>query len=249
MHCFTGRSTGLVQGVVVLSFVFSMAAVPADSQTGYERLYRDLKKKVITTRYAPVVSLNARVCENAELPFEPHHGPGRFDTALAMNVRYGPVVKLRGQIEKVTGLNLDFFKGWTPQGEAHITAVTPVEYFDVLRHYISIDRIDCLARELSIQASDITIQGIGGGRTIVDGAKEETFFILVESRNLRRIRRAIYDEFMANGGHPGAWDPDEFYPHITIGYTRRDLHISDGVRKTLDHSLDSRFNLVVIGGR
>ncbi|OGT48298.1 MAG: hypothetical protein A3E82_05775 [Gammaproteobacteria bacterium RIFCSPHIGHO2_12_FULL_38_11] len=57
------------------------------------------------------------------------------------------------------------------------------------------------------------------------------------------IRRQIYQEYLANGGTRQAWDPDHYYPHITVGYSLRDLHESDGVIKDVAHSLDNRFEL------
>ena len=49
------------------------------------------------------------------LPFVPHHGPGRFDSAMALNVQYAPIEKLRGQLENVLETRLDFLKQQEPE--------------------------------------------------------------------------------------------------------------------------------------
>lgn len=195
-----------------------------------------------------VVEVDAAVTRAADLPFVAHSGPGRYDNALAMNVRYGPVVAVRGQLEKSLGRRLEYFKGWAPEGEAHVTVVTPVEYQDVLKAYLTMERIDAIAREERIQQASLEVRGLGAGRATLDGKLEETFFLIVASPELVRLRKRIGAAFVAAGGRAEDWDPEHFYPHITIGYTRRDLHEADGVLKDLAHGLDARFKLTVTPG-
>jgi len=59
---------------------------------------------------------------------------------------------------------------------------------------------------------------------------EETFLVLVDSPKLRKIRGKIWRLFVKKGGEPSAWDPAWFFPHITIGYTKRDLHELDVIK-------------------
>ena len=105
------------------------------------------------------------------------------------------------------------------------------------------ERISQIAdEEMNIQSADIKVIGIGSGNKLIEGTLEETFFVIVDSLKLRRIRHRIYDEFVANGGSPAAFDPTWFFPHITIGFTKRDLFEGDGVIKNTRHSWDQRFN-------
>lgn len=178
-------------------------------------------------------------------PFYSHRGPGPFDTSLALNVPYGPVREARGRIGEALGLRLDYFKAWDPLGEAHVTVVTPVEYWDTLRHKLSIEEIETIALNNDIQGSDLKLLGVGSGRALLEGRREETFFFVVKSDALLRIRREIQRVYAARGGRPGDFQPEVFYPHVTIGYTKRDLHLQDGVIKDMPHSEDKRFALIV----
>ncbi|MBI4870815.1 MAG: 2'-5' RNA ligase family protein, partial [Candidatus Riflebacteria bacterium] len=191
-------------------------------EAGCAKVVAQFEQWLCEEHKAPVVTLDRSIKHNHDLPFVPHHGPGRFDSALAMNVRYGPILELRGQLEKQLGLELDFLKAWDPKGEAHVTVVTPLEYYDVLRPHLSIERLDELAREARIQDSPLKVLGVGCGRVNLDEKMEETYFLIVQSDELVRLRQKLHAEFFARGGRAAAWDPRHFYPHITIGYTKRD---------------------------
>jgi hypothetical protein len=194
--------------------------------------------------------------DHAELPFHSHSGSQWYENALAMNIEYPPIQRLRALIEERIGApQLNFFTGWNPEGEAHITVITPVEFSFILQPYISIQEVDEIARSMNIQSADIEVLGIGHGEATKprDGgsyADGETFFVIVRSQKLIEIRKAVHDSFVANGGDPDAWDPNSsdpdaaFYPHITIGYTGSgDIHVDDGLRKGKEYSLDARFEL------
>jgi 2'-5' RNA ligase len=178
-------------------------------------------------------------------------GPKESDNALALNVPYAPVRALRAQLDRALGHELDFFKRWNPVGEAHVTVINPVEYYRVLagghpeKPLVSIERIGAIAREMNIQSADLKVLGLGSGEATLNGKAEQTYFLVVESKKLRAIRARIHREFVANGGDAKAWDPASFYPHVTVGYTLRDLHESDGVLKDMAHAADPRFKLVL----
>lgn len=194
---------------------------------------------------ASIIAVPGHIAQGYSLPFIEHSGPGQWDNSLAMNLPYAPAMNARLDISALLGLRLDCFKGWDPRGEAHITVITPVEYWDVLRQKLSMAEINAIALDCGIQSSDVKLLGIGSGRAVLNGKEEETFFIIAESRNLRRIRREIARRFVEKGGLPGLFYPETFYPHITLGYTLRDLHIQDGVIKDAAHSLDKRLQLNV----
>lgn len=60
---------------------------------------------------------------------------------------------------------------------------------------------------------------------------ETTFFIVVNSVDLINIRTVIQLLFIQKGGLPNQFDANNFYPHITVGFTKMDLHDSNGVIK------------------
>jgi hypothetical protein len=184
------------------------------------------------------------ITDGSREPFLLHKGDGRFDSTLAMNLPYVPALSLRRQLDAKRGSTLKFFAGWNPVGEAHVTTITPVEYFDVLKPYLSMSRIEQIAIKNSIQNSDVEILGLGRGTAVVEQKLESTFYLIVESKNLLKIREQIWEEFVESGGNPDAFDPSNFYPHITIGYTKRDLHESDQVFKDTS-TLDPEFDLMI----
>lgn len=193
------------------------------------------------------IILDRSIIQNAGLPFYLHKGEGPFDTTLAMNISYEPVLYLRKFLEQKLELKskLKFLTSWNPTGEGHITTITPPEYYNILRPFVSSEKMEKIAVENRIQESDVKIFGLGRGKKEINGVMEQTFFLIVYSENLLKIRNEIYLEFVKNGGNPELWNPNSFYPHITIGYTSRDLHESDGILKDVEHSLDDRFQISI----
>ncbi len=183
------------------------------------------------------ITLSQDVYQNADLPFNTYQGPGAFDTYLVMNVRFEPVADVFAQIRQA------LYPKLINRGEAHITVITPPEYAESLQGKMSMDEMNKIAREMKIQKSHFTVLGVGSGRISADGKTQEAFFLILKSDDLLQIRRAIYQAFVKKGGDPKAFDPEHFFPHITVGFTKRDLHEADGVIKDVQHSLDLRFPL------
>ena len=191
-----------------------------------------------------VLDLEHSIHDTRELTFIPHTGAAdSFDNALALNVDSSQLPRLRRAITSRIGRPLKFFTGWDLKGEAHVTTITPPEYRDVLRPYVSMTEINAVARQLDIQDADLRVLGLGSGARIIEGQREETFFLVVESAKLREIRRMIHALFVRRGGQTEDFDPERFFPHLTIGYTHSDIHESHGLIKDLEHSRDSRFSL------
>lgn len=186
------------------------------------------------------LTLPTAIYQNQEEVFYSH------DNAMVMNITYTPIKKLRQKLNQALGKDLDYFKDWNENGEAHISVVTPDEYFNVLKSKLSMREIEAIAERYEIQSSKINALGIGSGKVSLDGKDEETFFVIVDSADLRLIRQMIFYEFTRRGGDRSAFDPTWFFPHITIGYTKRDLHEADGIIKNLKYSFDKRFRLKII---
>ena len=191
------------------------------------------------------IPLSKSIYVNDNLPFESHQGSGPFDTAIAMNIQYPPVKSIRETLSTHLQYPLRFFTGWNKDGEAHITVITPPEYTDVIKKFVSIEIIEEISLQNTIQTSDLKVLGLGRGVVNINDKAEETYFLIMKSKNLLKIRQQIYDEFVKNGGNKNAWNPRHFHPHITVGYSLRDLHEADGVIKDVTHSLDDRFELVL----
>lgn len=151
---------------------------------------------------------------------------------LSQKILYRPVADFRGQLEQLISKELKH------RGEAHITVITPPEYRDVLSEFISMEEIRHLAYSYGLQESPFHIACLGRGRVVKESADEEapeksmkTYYLLVESERLLRFREKVQTVYEQRGGVPGAFEAYHFFPHITVGFTDRDLHESDGVIK------------------
>jgi len=184
--------------------------------------------------------------------FSRHFGENDWQGTLAMNIAYEPIKDLRRQMESTLyrGNSLKFLTTWEARGEAHVTTITPVEYQECMWsekrkiYTIHIKEIEKIALKYNIQSSDLKIKGVGFGRKKFDDRHrtDETHFIIVNSDNLEKIRDEIYKLYQERKGKKDCWHPNKFYPHITIGYTHKDLHFPD-VEKNIEKSLDPRFKL------
>lgn len=144
---------------------------------------------------------------------------------LVMATPYAPTRELLSGLETRLGRKLQ------DRGESHVTVITPPE-FAVLSKRLAIGDIEEIASEESLQTSRLKAVCVGGGRAMVDGVSEETFFLVVQSVDLVHIRRLIAGAYFANGGSVEDFDPEHYYPHVTLGFTKTDLHESQGVIKS-----------------
>jgi len=120
------------------------------------------------------------------------------------------------------------------RGEAHITVITPVEYSDVLSKNVSIHEINEIARKSDTQGSRFEIICVGRGNAILNNRTEEAYFVVVRSKDLLSIREKVQNLFVSKGGNATHFVPNHFYSHITLGFTKRDLHEGDGVIKDIN---------------
>lgn len=169
--------------------------------------------------------LSKKVFDNSNLDFIPHQGGGPFDSYLTMEIQFEPMAELFKQLLIQKRMPL------TNRGEAHITVVTPIEYNEVLKTKLSMKEIDNLAKEANIQSSKFETVCLGKGSLEIEKKLEQTFYVVVRSQALLKIREAIQKLFIKKGGDGNLFKPSQYYPHITLGFTKRDLHESDGVTK------------------
>ena len=160
--------------------------------------------------------------------FIPHQGDTKFANWLGMNLPFEPFNKLRINLE--TRLETKLIN----RGEAHVTVITPPEYDNIISKHLSITEIQKIALSENIQKSKIEPVCLGQGTANIDGRTESTWFIVVRSDDLVMIRQKIKEAFIKKGGNPNEFIPTNYYPHITLGYSKRDLHESDGIIKNAD---------------
>ena len=160
-----------------------------------------------------------------EVGFIPHRGNGFFKNYLTMNISFAPMADLFRQ------LLIDQRKPLTNRGEAHITVVTPPEYQFVLGKLVTIDEIDEIASKNRIQNSTFHVICVGRGEKVIESKLEQTYFVVVDSDDLLSIRKQVEKLYLERGGDKGKFSADHFFPHITLGYTKRDLYEQDGIKK------------------
>lgn len=142
---------------------------------------------------------------------------------LAQNVSYSEVKNIKESLEVKIGKKLK------SRGEAHITVISPPEY-KVLKEKLTMTAIDEIALINKIQDYPFEALCVGKGQ-LVNDESVETYFIVVKSKALLELRKKINTTYIQSGGDHTEFDVDVFYPHITLGYTERDLHLLDGVVK------------------
>ena len=188
-----------------------------------------LSLSICLNTQAASLYLDPKIKDGKAVEFLKFSGPGEYDNYLTMNLPFAPIKHLFEQVQEAEGLMLK------SRGEAHITVLTPVEYWNILKPLsISISDIDQLAESMQIQSSRFEVRCLGMGKAMLHGKEEKTFFVVVESDDLLEIRRRIQKLVIAKGGAATDFDPNHFYPHITVGYTTDDLHEKHGVIKNLN---------------
>ena len=160
-----------------------------------------------------------------EVPFIAHAEAKPMGSYLTMNLDYGPFKKIKEELEVTIGKKLK------DRGEAHITIVSPLEYDRQLKKLIRIEAIQSIALLDHVQKSDLKFLCIGHGQILKQGRKLDTYFVVVESKHLKQLRHKVLADFVKNGGNKNNFDADLFFPHVTLGFTERDLHLEDGVKK------------------
>lgn len=170
-------------------------------------------------------TLSRSALDNRQVPFLSHVGSAPMSNYLAMNLRFSPFDELRQQVEQRLGFKLK------QRGEAHITTITPVEFDSALQKHLSMNDINTLAARRRIQNTPFSVVCVGRGAAVLKGKTEYTYYAVVHSPGLTQIREDIAQVFNRRGGSNLAFDSRRYSPHVTLGFTDRDLHESDKVFK------------------
>ena len=129
--------------------------------------------------------------------------------------------------EKLQKLEKQIQKSLKNRGEAHITLITPPEY-NHLRQRLSDIEIHEQAKLFLKSPPRFKEFCIGSGETSINQKKETTYYVVVESSDFIAFRKKLAQLSQLPVTE---FNPDLFYPHITLGFTSRDLHYEDGVIK------------------
>jgi 2'-5' RNA ligase len=162
---------------------------------------------------------------NAGPGFIPHEEKAPMKSYLAMNLDFQFFSMLRLSLESELNIKLK------NRGESHITVITPIEFDQVLSQKLSIQEITLLAEKMWLQKSAFEKICVGEASAVLYKQTEKTYFVVIESEQLLALRAAVQKLFISKGGRAQDFNPKSFYPHVTLGYTLRDLHAEDGAIK------------------
>lgn len=167
-------------------------------------------------------TLTADIKELESLDKRPDFKP---ETAwVGIPMPYAPVEKIREELEKRIGKKLQH------RGEAHITVITPPE-FRILSQTLKMNTIDKVVAKEGGMKAPIKVLCLKKVTAVMGDKTEESWFISVESTELRELRNQVWRRFIANGGLPGDFVWKRWAPHITVGFTSTDLHDEDRISK------------------
>lgn len=146
--------------------------------------------------------------------------------ALTYNVNFKVIKSLKKQIEQQDKVRLQ------TRGEAHITIITPPEYngpkrnkenqLPGLKKYLQMEEI--LNRfEKKLQNLNFKVGCIGK----LTNKKNTVYYLVLNSPELSKVRQ----EILAEATRRAKWNNQnhnfeslKWYPHITIGFTKADIH-------------------------
>ena len=123
----------------------------------------------------------------------------------------GKFVAAFHQAEKQAGPGVKLLS----RGEAHLTLLTPPEF----QRLSESERQKLLVELQGLDWSkpQIKLLCLGRGEVPLNGKPESAYFVVAEAPGIQKIREKFGLKV--------------FYPHVTVGFTRRDLHFEDGVIK------------------
>ncbi|MCT4641016.1 MAG: hypothetical protein N4A33_01885 [Bacteriovoracaceae bacterium] len=148
---------------------------------------------------------------------------------LAMNIQERLIKSLNKQLNKALNKKLKF--------KSYIEVITQKEFKNTLSLKMSMQEIIKIAEQYDIQNSYFSIFGIGS----IQDKKQEEYFLIIDSPNLRNIRKQIYYKFIKKGGDKKDFDPTWFFPHLIIGQSQM-IKAKDRIRN-LKNTLNKNFLL------
>lgn len=145
---------------------------------------------------------------------------GPASTYLSLDLPFASFEKLRKEVENRENISLRH------RGEAHITVITPPEMTRLYKK-ITQKEVQRLADEMGLAQSPYKLLCVGKGSV----KENSTYYVVVQSDRLFEIRRAVQSLYISKGGKAQDFLAEVYYPHVTLGYTHRDLHFEEGVTK------------------
>lgn len=234
------RTAFYLAAVAVFSTVGCAATADDDESDGDEYA---ATAKVVT---ADPAKLSDKIFSATPTPLTkqvPFVGHGDY---YAVAVALPPAQALLTQLNTFLGLP---GAGLKNRGEAHITALTPAEFSVLRKRPNGLETINRIASAVKLQSAPWTPVCIGVGVSAKEKALQ-TYYVVVDSPPIAAFRAQLAKDL-------GAFeDPaDPYHPHITLGFTGRDLFNrdfgtrSDGTRAAKDVASCPRQDNLTPGSR
>ncbi|KAJ2864361.1 hypothetical protein GGH94_002972 [Coemansia aciculifera] len=183
---------------------------------------------------APTFALPRDALDSHDVPFSNHSDSKPFGSYLQQTLDFTRFADLFKAINATVGT-------LQSRGEAHITVVTPPEYDRVLKPAgVTIEEIEDIARQCGLQSA--RLQPVCVGRfsgslphpmSEADNGAFLLYSLVVADvfGDLAGIRQEVFKLYRKKGGEGALFQPEGFWPHVTLGFDRRDLFIEDGIYK------------------
>ncbi|KAJ1644046.1 hypothetical protein J3B02_000637 [Coemansia erecta] len=190
--------------------------------------------KIIYDPDAPTYMLPAQALDSRSIPFANHSTAKPYRSYLQQTLDYAYFKNLFESINTTVGT-------LQSRGEAHVTVISPPEFDRVLKPAgVTIEEIEDIALRRDIQKARLVPVCLGRYAGELPNPKNDrgsgkflVYSLVVADiyGDLANIRREVFRLYRAKGGQGGLFQPEGFWPHVTIGFDRRDLFIEDGIYK------------------
>lgn len=157
------------------------------------------------------------------------------EKVIQVPLEFEPIAQLRQAVERRIGRQL------LSRGEAHITVIKPQE-LSFLEGVLSRSDLEKLIASFELHPEKLNAICVGMGEARLGGKRESTYFVVLEAPELFSFRRQVATEvanrsLKTRGSRRSTFDAADFYPHITLGFSSRDLHEQHGVVKNVKSCL------------
>lgn len=161
------------------------------------------------------VSLFIFSCQNQPLATEKK--PASVKSYVSLDLEYTEYQKTLNRLDAFLGTPL------VNRGEAHITVITPPE-FSKLTSKVSAEVIHQEWAEWKTKSFNKIC--LGEGSLKEKNKVLKTYYVVVEASELLAFREYLKNKYAVDD-----FQASVFYPHITLGFTEKDLHFEQGVIK------------------
>ncbi|KAJ2354295.1 hypothetical protein GGF43_003284 [Coemansia sp. RSA 2618] len=184
--------------------------------------------------HAPSFTLKDTALQSDRIPFDSHSDDMPFGSYLQQTLDFSQFKDLFDAVNATAG-------SLQSRGEAHVTVITPPEFDRVLKPAgITIQEVEEIAQQARVQharLSPVCLGRFNGSLPNPAADADKGRFLLYsivvadDFGDLLAIRKKVFDLYRKKGGEGALFQPESFWPHVTLGFDRRDLFVEDGIYK------------------